>query len=194
MDPKAKKCIFLGYGTLRNGYHLYHRKTSSIIYNRDVVFSESSRRYESEENKRLIQVENFTEEEPKAPERAASEPEGESNKVEPQAEVEMEESAKVPVLRRTSTRETRKPDYYGVWVNTANELEKDPLTVKEALNCPEKEQWKAAMQREMDSIYSNDVWNLVERDWLPQPMEAQGIPNVQRQVGQPVPPAIPPTC
>lgn len=34
--------------------------------------------------------------------------------------------------------------------------------VKEALNCSEKEQWKAAMQTEMDSIYSNDVWDLVE--------------------------------
>ena len=29
------------------------------------------------------------------------------------------------------------------------------------LNCSEKEQWEAAMQ-EMDSIYSNNVWDLVE--------------------------------
>ena len=34
--------------------------------------------------------------------------------------------------------------------------------MKEALNCSEKEQWEAAMQKEMDSIYSNDVWDLVE--------------------------------
>ena len=33
----------------------------------------------------------------------------------------------------------------------------------EALNCPEKEQWEAAMQKEMDSIYSNNVWDLVEQ-------------------------------
>jgi hypothetical protein len=26
----------------------------------------------------------------------------------------------------------------------------------------EKEHWEAAMQKEMDSIYSNDVWDLVE--------------------------------
>ena len=34
--------------------------------------------------------------------------------------------------------------------------------MKEALNCSEKEQWEAAMQKEMDSIYTNCVWDLVE--------------------------------
>ena len=34
--------------------------------------------------------------------------------------------------------------------------------MNEALNCSEKEQWEAAMQKEMDSIYSNNVWDLVE--------------------------------
>ena len=35
----------------------------------------------------------------------------------------------------------------------------------------EKEWWKAAMQKEMESIYSNDVWDLVE------------LPNNRRPVG-----------
>ena len=34
--------------------------------------------------------------------------------------------------------------------------------MNEALYCSEKEQWEAAMQKEMDSIYSNNVWDLVE--------------------------------
>ena len=34
--------------------------------------------------------------------------------------------------------------------------------MKEALNCSEKEQWEAAMQKEMDSIYTNGIWDLVE--------------------------------
>ena len=66
LDPKTKKCIFSGHGTSRKGYHLYDQKTSSIICSRDVVFNESSKGYEEE--KQLIQVENFTEEEPEAPE------------------------------------------------------------------------------------------------------------------------------
>ena len=34
--------------------------------------------------------------------------------------------------------------------------------MKEALYGSEKEHWEAALQKEMDSIYSNDVWDLVE--------------------------------
>ena len=70
LDPKAKKCIFLGYGTARKGYRFYDNKTSKIVYSRDIVFNESSRGCESEEEKELIQVESFTEEvpEPEAPE------------------------------------------------------------------------------------------------------------------------------
>ena len=34
--------------------------------------------------------------------------------------------------------------------------------MNKAPNCSEKEQWEAAMQKEMDSIYSNNVWDLVE--------------------------------
>ncbi len=73
------------------------------------------------------------------------------------------EDSKAPALRR-STRETRRPDYYGVRVDvyTAAELQEEPQTAEEALSCPEKEQWEAAMQKEMESIYSNDVWDLVE--------------------------------
>ena len=74
LDPKAKKCTFLGYGT--KGYRLYDWTTSRIIHSRDVVFNGLSRGYEGAKEKRLVQVENFTEE-PKAPE-----PKEDSDKVE----------------------------------------------------------------------------------------------------------------
>ena len=32
LDPKAKKCILLGYGTTRKGYHLYNQNTSRIVH------------------------------------------------------------------------------------------------------------------------------------------------------------------
>ena len=44
----------------------------------------------------------------------------------------------------------------------AAELQSEPESVEEALFSAEKEKWKAAMQKEMESIYSNDVWDLVE--------------------------------
>ena len=38
----------------------------------------------------------------------------------------------------------------------------EPENVQEALSSSEKEHWKAAMQIEMESMKSNDVWDLVE--------------------------------
>ena len=54
----------------------------------------------------------------------------------------------------------RRSDYYGAQVYVT-ELQNEPKSVEEALFSAE-EKWKAAMQKEMDSIYSNDVWDLVE--------------------------------
>ena len=170
LDPKAKRCIFLGYGTSRKGYRLYNRKTSSITHSRDIVCNESSKGWESKEEKRLIEVENFTEPEPEVPEPEPEVPEASESEGEPEAdperidhtsEPEVEDSTDVTIPQRTSARRTQKPDYYGTWACTVAE-QKEPQTVEEAVNCFEKEHWKAAMQKEMDSIYSNDVWDLVE--------------------------------
>ena len=117
LDPKAKKCTFLGYGTSRKGYRLYDWKTSCIIHSRDV---ELSRGYEGAKEKRLVQVENFTE--APEPEEDSDEVESDDNSGEPEREEDPrelerddrepeEEDASAP--RRTSTRKPQRPDYYG---------------------------------------------------------------------------------
>ena len=115
LDPKAKKCTFLGYGTSRKGYRLYDWKTSSIIHSRDVVFNELSRGYEGAKEKRLVQVENFTEGEPEGlePEEGSNEVESDDDSGEPEREEdprelerddrepEEEDSTDAPAPRRT---------------------------------------------------------------------------------------------
>ena len=159
LNPKAKKCTFLGYGTSRKGYRLYNLKTSRIIHSRDVVFNELSRGYEGVKEKQFFQVKHFTEE-PETPNPEEDSNEAESD--EDSGEAEKEDSSDPTAPRRTSTREIRRPDYYGGYVYAATDLQKEPQTVKEALNCSEKEQWEAAMQKDMDSIYTNGVWDLVD--------------------------------
>lgn len=63
-------------------------------------------------------------------------------------------------------------------IYTANELGKEPETLTEALSSTEKEQWRTAMQKEMDSIHSNDVWDLVE---LPEGHKPVGSKSVFKQ-------------
>ena len=53
----------------------------------------------------------------------------------------------------------RAPNFYGEWVNTAIT---EPSSVKEALTGEEKEEWREAMEVEMESIKRNNVWELVE--------------------------------
>ena len=55
LDPKAKRCILLGYGTNVKGYCLYCPQERRIIYSRDVVFDETKYGLEKE------QVENESE-------------------------------------------------------------------------------------------------------------------------------------
>ena len=50
LDPKAKRCFFLGYAAQRKGYRLYDMKTSCIILSRDVVFNKSSRGVDSKQD------------------------------------------------------------------------------------------------------------------------------------------------
>ena len=42
LDPKARKCVLLGYGTAQKGYCLYDLTRMKFIHSRDVVFDDKS--------------------------------------------------------------------------------------------------------------------------------------------------------
>lgn len=60
LDPKARKCIFLGYGTETKGYRLYDPERRRVFYSRDVLFNESKGGVEKEpsepETTRYVQI------------------------------------------------------------------------------------------------------------------------------------------
>ena len=100
LDPKARKCVLLGYGTETKGYRLYDPDRARVFHSRDVVFDEARMGIEKEpdreeQKERYIEIEHLSEEEAVA-----------------DGEVE-------PVLRR-STRERRPPNPYGEWATVAD--------------------------------------------------------------------------
>ena len=71
-----------------------------------------------------------------------------------------------PVELRRSGRTTRKPSRYlllgELYQAITIDSEEDPVNYKEALEDVDAQEWLKAMDREMESMYSNSVWSLVE--------------------------------
>lgn len=143
LDAKARKCILLGYGTETKGYRLYDPVKLRVIHSRDVIFNEFTRGIETanKENSPLVSLETNDDEKTDS-----DQPESIADDIPVEQEI------------RRSTRQRNHPDRYGIWANTVTT---EPATVNEAMSGSEKKQWKDAMKQEMDSIYSNDVWDLV---------------------------------
>lgn len=157
LDVKSRKCVLLGYGTETKGYRLYDPKRAKVFYSRDVLFNESSRGIEkepSEEEKknksRYVEFESLPDQEPD--------------------EQPVVDEIPAPILPRPE-RERRPPDYYGEWATVSSTDSNEPKMVKEALASRDKAKWMTAMEREMESLRTNDVWDLVE---LPRHQKAVG--------------------
>ena len=71
-----------------------------------------------------------------------------------------------PVELRRSGRMTRKPSRYLLLGKSYQAItidcEEDPVNYKETLEDVDAQEWLKAMDREMESMYSNLVWSLVE--------------------------------
>ena len=67
---------------------------------------------------------------------------------------------------RRSDRVRRKPARYVLLGESYQVIsidsEDDPINYKEALEDVDVQEWQKAMDREMESMYSNSVWSLVE--------------------------------
>ena len=65
-------------------------------------------------------------------------------------------------MPRRSGRVTRQPDRYKSYDMIPDELNAEPVNYNEALQDKDVELWKKAMKSKIESMYSNQVWNIVE--------------------------------
>lgn len=158
LDAKSKRCILLGYGFETKGYRLYDVERERVFFSRNVVFDETRNGIEKEpQSIPSIKVdvlsdssaENSHDEEPShAQPEEIPQPEGEP----PEAQEPPERTV------RSSSRQRRKPDYYGYGVSVADTSD-EPATLKEAMT---RSEWVDAMDKEMMSLRENNVWDLIE--------------------------------
>ena len=146
MDSKAKRSIFLGYGIGIKGYRLYDTENLKVFHSRDVIFDETKSTDGQKEGQIAREVKN------------QSVMELEDQNISEDGDSPQPQESTIP---RRSTRIGKRPDQYGEWIYIAHGLS-DPLTVEQALSSPDKNEWRRAMEREIDSLHTNEVWDLVE--------------------------------
>ncbi|KAK2352400.1 secreted RxLR effector protein [Trifolium repens] len=157
LEPKSDKCLFVGYPKETRGYYFYNPSEGKVFVARTGVFLErefiskgiSGRNVELEEIQEPPTIGQSMEE----------------HEREPQDVVE-EQPAQVEQIQRRSNRIRHEPERYGYLITEQGDVllmdQDEPVTYQEAITGPESEKWLEAMKSEIDSMYTNQVWNLVE--------------------------------
>lgn len=193
LDPKAEECILVGYPDGVKGYKLWNRKEDRFLASRNVVFEEdsfpckhakpASGNIEADNNISgtiLFQVEdslsgphdvcdsNHDDTENNNPEEVGSSADEDETATQDETAVQHLSSAPdqgAQALRRSERlANKRRPqgDCLGCCIAKQTN-QTDPETLHEALSAPDKEEWKAAIQSELDSLEASKTWELVPR-------------------------------
>uniref|UniRef100_A0A2N9GD91 Uncharacterized protein n=1 Tax=Fagus sylvatica TaxID=28930 RepID=A0A2N9GD91_FAGSY len=133
LDPKSKKCIFLGFKKGVKGYKLWDPVAQKVVISRDVVFDEKS------------MTKAFKEEKSQAAES--------SNNIGRSTVSDRPKRNKRPPVRYGFE------DLVSYALLTSSE---DPSTFQEAIESSEKDKWMEAMVEENESLSKNKTWELTE--------------------------------
>ena len=179
LDPKAKKCIFVGYDCYRKGWRCMDPKTMKYTTSRDVVFDEVSSLYAVREFAALDGDQDCLEPLfPDVDEQVSSREEAENGSPASAASEQIAdaygsaESSDVQQVSGRPRREIRQPDYlkhYEVDINHCSVVScfftgemnvEDPISYEEAKGSPN---WEKAMREEIEALDRNETWELVCR-------------------------------
>ncbi|GJV26979.1 putative RNA-directed DNA polymerase [Tanacetum coccineum] len=138
LEARSEKCLFLGYLKESFGYLFYKPKDNVVFVARRGVFLEREM-ISKEDSESKIDLEDI-----------------------------QDSANEEPIYVRVSKPSQDPQFYYGFHIeedkisdSTLTELN-EPANYKEAMASPEAAKWKEAMKSEIQSMYDNQVWNLVD--------------------------------
>ncbi|KAK1607895.1 hypothetical protein QYE76_031568 [Lolium multiflorum] len=165
LEPKAEKCVFIGYPKETIGYTFYHRSEGKIFVAKNGSFLEKEF-LTKEVTRRKVELDEV--DEPSLIDQSSAVPEEVPAQPAPIGEEanddDHEASNEEATEPRRSTRERTTPDWYDPCLNVmiVDNNDEDPATYEEAMMSPDSNKWQEAMKSEMGSMYDNQVWTLVD--------------------------------
>ncbi|GJV93371.1 retrotransposon protein, putative, ty1-copia subclass [Tanacetum coccineum] len=185
LEPRAIKCIFLGYKSGVKGYKLWCPETKKVVIGRNVIFNESSmlQKYSStntsveSQQKSSVQVEqseNTLEKENFVDQETSVEQESHTPTQQPQCSIATDRPRRVIHPPRRLIKEANVVAYA---LNIADEIEgtTEPSTCTEAITSDDCNKWITAMHEEMESLEKNGTWELAKLPKEKKPIRCKWI-------------------
>ena len=155
LESKSAVCLFVGYPKETKGYYFYSKAENKVFVARKAVFLEKEFLLKKNSGSKIELGESQV---PQTPVEYELEM-GSSS----QQNVEQETITQEP---RRSSRVRREIERYGFLITDSDTIElvdrEDPTTYQEAIESPDSDHWREAMNSEMQSMYDNKVWALVD--------------------------------
>ena len=164
LEPKSKKCVFIGYPKETVGYTFYHRSEGKIFVAKNGSFLKKEF-LSKEVSGRKVELDEVIVPAPLLESSSSQKPVPmTSTPISEEAnDDDHETSDQVTTEPRRSTRTRSAPEWYGNPVLEVMLLDYDePTNYEEAMMSPDSEKWLEAMKSEMGSMYDNKVWTLVD--------------------------------
>ena len=161
LEPRSKVCLFVGYPKETKGGYFYCPVENKVFVSTNAVFLE----------------EDFMKD--RKPRSAIVLNEISDNNTIHQSTRAVDKTPEIQVQTlsepRRSGRVIRNPERFigfgEIHIAIADDNPEDPLTYKSAMRDIDKEKWLKAMDLEMESMYSNSVWTLID------------LPNGEKPIG-----------
>ena len=171
LGPKSYRCYFVGYPSETEGYSFYNPTENKVFVARTAVFLE--RELLSKDNSgRTIDLDGDREPQ---------------DNIEPELEHDQDVHQNVNsnlvqethVVRRSGRIRHEPERYYGFLLTQDGDVmlmdQDEPLTYQDSMNSPDSKRWLEAIKSEMESMYENKVWTLVDPPEGVKPIECKWV-------------------